>query len=784
MLKTLKGRLYFLSILIIIPFYFFIYLSFDYSRTMVENELLKSARIVSNQAVENHKRLMTSTERFLALLAALPQVKKPDSETCQRFISGIAPLYERYVNIGIPNKAGILTCNGTPLASPLDLSDRAYIHNAITQDRFTSSGVHRDRTLGILTVNFAYPVHSLTNPKNIVGAAVAVISLDWWSVLLNSNQLPKNSIAYILDNHGNSIASYPRNTVFDAPKSFNAVVRGNDGIRRVFVQHQVKGWDGQVLLTFMTGIAVDEPLSMIDKRYTFIVSIFSILVILMLIFLRLFFLNTISKPLYKLSYLATRLGQNKHIYAALPTGVKEMDDLQDSFLDMADRKEQAEKKIVRQAQTDSLTGISNRDAFNQILSETLMSNPHDQKIGIILLDLDNFKEVNDTRGHEAGDCVLKVVASRLSKHVPSAQLISRLGGDEFIILLRDEDCNESRVLVLCEDIREALKEPYTISQGDITLTASIGVALYPDDGDNMRELMGAADQAMYSAKQNGRDTARRFSWDLKDALVKKMELIQDLRKAILNQEFYLLFQPIINKYGAVIKFEALIRWQHPEKGMIPPDQFIQAAEKSGQIVDIGHWVVQEAKRALAPIREVYGEEVQISVNVSPIQLSKQQSEEGLLLAELLCKQEIEGDKKGLNGLVVEITEHLLMNSDESTRKALLAFREEGIQVALDDFGTGYSSLAYIMNYDIDYLKIDIKFVRKLGEDLASQTLCEAIISMAHALGVSVIAEGVETQQQADLLLGYGCDYLQGYYFSKPIPLDQVLVYQQDKILSV
>lgn len=780
MLKTLKGRLYFLSILIVIPFYFFIYLSFDYSRTMVENELLKSAQIVSNQAVENHKRLMTSTERFLALLADFPQVQKPNSEVCQRFISEIAPLYERYVNIGIPNKDGILTCNGTLLASPIDLSDRAYINDALTQDRFTISGVHMDRTLGISTVNFAYPVHSLTTPSTILGAVVAAISLDWWSVLLNSNELPENSFSYILDSHGNSIASYPEKTIFDDPKTFNVVIRSDDGIRRVFVQHHVTGWNGQVLLTFITGIAVEKSLSTVEKRYTWIASSFSILVVFMLIFLRYFFFNTISKPLNRLSDLAMRLGQNKPLNAALATGVEEMDDLQNRFLEMAANKAEIEKKIIQQSQIDSLTGISNRDALNLKLAEMLRTSQENHKVGVVLLDLDNFKEVNDTQGHEAGDNVLKTIATRLLACAPSAQLISRLGGDEFILLFEGETVDKDQILALSESIRKAIKVPFTVDYNEVLITASIGVAFYPDDGKNLNELMVAADQAMYLAKHRGRDIVERFNWRLKEALVHKTELIQDLRHAILHEEFYLLYQPIINQQGDVIKFEALIRWQHPKKGMIPPDQFIQAAEESGQIVEIGHWVIQEANRALEPIRQVYGDAVKISVNVSPIQLSKQQSESGQLLAELLSKRT---DSKGPNGLVVEITEHLLMNSDESTRKALLAFREEGVEVALDDFGTGHSSLAYIMTYDIDYLKIDIKFVQKLEYDQASKTLCEAIISMAHALGIVVIAEGVETQKQADLLLEYGCDYLQGYYFSKPIPLSEVLTYKQDKLLA-
>ncbi|WOD09298.1 putative bifunctional diguanylate cyclase/phosphodiesterase [Marinomonas sp. GJ51-6] len=447
---------------------------------------------------------------------------------------------------------------------------------------------------------------------------------------------------------------------------------------------------------------------------------------------------------------------------------------------MEKRKSEAERRIILQAQIDSLTGITNRDAFNRALSEVFKVNEKREEIAIVLIDLDNFKEINDTRGHEIGDEILKVTASRFMNQLASAKLLSRLGGDEFIFILEGDEAKEHHVLALCDRVQNIIKQPILLEHGEVMLTASVGVSIYPHDGQDVRSILGAADQAMYHAKQSGRSTTRRFNKELKDDLVAKMELAQDLREAIQNQEFYLLYQPILNKNGDVIKFEALIRWQHPTKGLVPPDQFITFAEESGQIIEVGHWVIQEAKRALKAIQEVHGKHVQISVNVSPVQLSQYQGEKAQLLEELLAENSDEQGTQAQNGLVVEITENLLMNSDESTRNALLAFREQGVQVALDDFGTGYSSLAYIMNYDIDYLKIDQSFVQKLENEKASQTLCEAIISMAHALGVAVIAEGVETQKQADLLLGYQCDYLQGFYFSRPIPLDQALLYKREK----
>jgi diguanylate cyclase (GGDEF)-like protein len=781
MLTTLKGRLYLFSILIVLPLYCFIYWSFDYSRVIVQEELLKAAKLVSTQAAENQKSLVDSTQRFLTSLVSISHIQQPNSVDCRRFVQELTSLFEGYVNIGVPNDKGILTCNGTQLKTTIDVSDRKYIHDALTKKSFTTSGVQVDRAMGHPTINFAYPVPSRENETVSAGVAVVVISLDWWSTLLSRNNLPADSVAYVLDSRGQAVASYPQNTRFEYPEHFNTIWQGDDGVNRIFDKREVLNADGQVQLTFLTGVAVDQSLKIVNERYTLMAVIFSILVMAIYALFQLFFINTISKPLHRLSDLALRLGRNEHISAVRPIGVKEMDDLQDCFIKMAEGKSQAEEEIIRLAQTDSLTGMPNRDAFNRKLSDILIvTNKNKSKLGIVLIDLDNFKEVNDTRGHEVGDDVLIKMAERFTKNCPSAHFISRIGGDEFIFLFEGEHSRPEKILVLCEEIVRLVKQPFTVTYGDVVMSASVGVALYPDDGKNIRELMGAADQAMYHAKKCGRDTIRRFNKELKDTLIQKMAWIKDLRHAISNQEFYLVYQPIINRQGLVTKFEALIRWQHPEKGLIAPDQFIRFAEESGQILEIGAWVINEAKRALPKIRQVYGRDTQISVNVSPMQLSKHHDNTCQFLSSLLTPDDNTEVTTQKNGLVVEITENLLMNLDENTRKALLGFQEKGIEVALDDFGTGYSSLSYLMNYDIDYLKIDKSFVQKLDDESSSVSLCEAIISMAHKLNMSVIAEGVETKEQCDLLLEYGCDYIQGFYFSRPMKLDQALVYKQEK----
>ena len=774
MLKTLKARLYFLAILIIAPCYAFIYLSFDYSRSIVVDELLATAERISFQAAEAQSRQVMMVENYLKSLVLVPQLQHPESRRCQEFVQQISQLDDRYVNVGVPSVNGVLTCNGTPLDAPVDVSDRLYIRDAMDRKRFTSSGVHHDRVMRKLTINFAYPVRR-DSSEEIIAAAVVVVSLDWWEVLLKSLQLPVESVAYVLDSYGRIVANYPQDANLNIPTRFNTIWHSDDGVRRIYTKHDVFDSHNKRQLTFVTGIAIDSSLSAINDRYRIIFAVFTVTVIMVLILFRSFFLNTILMPLNRLADLTFKMGRNEKFIMPTDTGVKEMDFLQASFIDMSERKSQAESQIIKQTLTDGLTGISNRTAFSQELSEHLHYASHDEaRLAVILIDLDDFKEVNDTLGHEAGDKVLRLLAKRLVENCPFAKLISRPGGDEFLLLVEHEQMAETELNSLCDSVLSLIKQPISLSHNDVVISASIGVAHYPEDGHDVDSLMSAADQAMYYAKECGRDTVRRFNWELRRSLMEKIEIIKDLRNAIENNEFFLVYQPIVNRLGKVVKFEALIRWNHPVKGLIPPDGFIPFAEQSRQIIEIGRWVIATAQTDWQSLQQVYGENVQVSVNVSPLQLSADDSNN---IAKQLMVPVAATSSHESNALVVEITENSLMNLDENTRRALLDFRAHGVQVALDDFGTGYSSLAYIMNYDIDYLKIDKSFVQKLNGQVSADSLCEAIISMSHTLGIAVIAEGVETEQQARLLTQYGCDYMQGYYFAKPMPLPQVLTFQ-------
>jgi len=440
------------------------------------------------------------------------------------------------------------------------------------------------------------------------------------------------------------------------------------------------------------------------------------------------------------------------------------------FSDITEKKQAAET-IWRQANFDLLTGLPNRSRFYDRLQQDIKKAARTkQKLALLFIDIDRFKEVNDSVGHSRGDTLLKLAAERLISCVPDTDLLARLGGDEFTVIL-NEVTDLDYVERIAARILQKLTEPFDLDGKQTYVSASIGIALFPDDAVEVDALLKCADQAMYVAKSEGRSRWRYFTPAMQVAAEKRSQIIADLRLAVTKQQFFLLYQPIVElETGKVHKAEALIRWQHPDKGMISPADFIPLAEETQLIIEIGNWIFQQAIRQVAIWQAVHGKDFQVSINKSPVQFY----------------HAVAGDwstrlqQMGLAGqsIVVEITEGLLLDANPTVSGQLLNLRDAGIQVAIDDFGTGYSSLSYLKKFDIDYLKIDQSFVRNLSEDSSDRVLCEAIITMAHRLGMKVIAEGVETRQQCDLLKQAGCDYGQGYLFARPLTaeaFDQFMV---------
>ncbi|MEP3857635.1 MAG: EAL domain-containing protein [Porticoccus sp.] len=433
------------------------------------------------------------------------------------------------------------------------------------------------------------------------------------------------------------------------------------------------------------------------------------------------------------------------------------------FSDITEKKAN-EQLIWEQANFDPLTELPNRRMFYDRLGQEIKKAHRSAlSMAVLFIDLDHFKEVNDTLGHEKGDQLLVEAASRIGHCIRETDTVARLGGDEFIIILSELE-ERSTIERVLTSLLTCLSEPYQLDSDVAFVSASIGVTLYPEDATDIEGLLKNADQAMYAAKKEGRNGYQYFTQSMQESALKRMRIVNDLRMGLEKLELWVAYQPIINlRTGNIHKAEALMRWQHPIEGLIGPDTFIPIAEETGLIHLIGHRLFEDVAEMSQSLREDFHPEFQISMNVSPVQLNNRSKNVFQLWRESMFDLGLPGQ-----AVVLEITEGLLLEQRTIVTEQLLAFRDAGIQVALDDFGTGYSSLSYLKKFDIDYLKIDKTFVSNLqpgSEDLA---LCEAIIVMAHKLGIEVIAEGVETGEQRDLLTAAGCDYAQGYLFAKPM----------------
>jgi diguanylate cyclase (GGDEF)-like protein/PAS domain S-box-containing protein len=432
--------------------------------------------------------------------------------------------------------------------------------------------------------------------------------------------------------------------------------------------------------------------------------------------------------------------------------------------DITDKK-QTEALVWQQANFDTLTQLPNRRMFQNRLEQAIVKSRRDgSRVAILFIDLDHFKEVNDTLGHHQGDVLLVDAAHRIGACVRECDTVARLGGDEFTVILSELDAaGLGRVETIAQTILDSLRAPFPLGAEQAFVSASIGITLFPDDAASIEDLLKHADQAMYAAKDAGRNRFSYFTPALQVAALNRMRLTNDLRGAVKGQQLELYFQPIVHlRSGRIHKAEALVRWRHPVRGLVSPMEFIPLAEASGLIIEIGAWVFREAVRWLRRWRSEIDPAFQLSVNQSPLEFQR----DGGYQAWLALLGEL-----GLPGqaVVIEITEGLLLDASSSVVDQLLQLRDGGIQVALDDFGTGYCSLSYLKKFDIDYLKIDRSFTRNLAPDSSDMALSDAIIVMAHKLGLHVIAEGVETPEQRDLLAAAGCDYGQGYLFARPMP---------------
>ncbi|ALU90747.1 Diguanylate cyclase/phosphodiesterase with PAS/PAC sensor domains protein [Herbaspirillum rubrisubalbicans M1] len=424
-----------------------------------------------------------------------------------------------------------------------------------------------------------------------------------------------------------------------------------------------------------------------------------------------------------------------------------------------------EAEMRHQATHDALTGLPNRNMLHEHLQRAIqVARQKGGLTAVVFVDLDQFKFINDSLGHQVGDELLKAVAQRLQACLRDTDMVARQGGDEFVLVLQNQTGGELGIAEVMQRILAAVARPWQTGDRELQITASIGVSRYPADGKDVETLLKQADSAMYRAKEQGRNNFQFFAPWMDTQVSNRLEMLINLRRALDHDEFKLYYQPKLSlKDGRVIGAEALIRWQSPEQGMVPPDRFIPFAEEAGLIVPIGEWVLRTACHQNKRWQQAGLPPIPVAVNLSPRQLNQSLPD---FVSGVLAQS-------GLDAacLELEITENVVMKDAEKSVATLHALKRLGLQISVDDFGTGYSSLSYLRRFPVDALKIDKSFVRDIARDADSAAIVKAVISLAHILNLRVIAEGVEDEQQHAFLKENACDEVQGYYFGKPMAVE-------------
>ena len=606
-----------------------------------------------------------------------------------------------------------------------------------------------------------------------IGYAAITIFVDHLPVIMNQYRVGQHGYTFLLDQDGTILFHPDRNLVM---KGWSDQVPQQTNIKDLSEGMAMIELNGHKQYTIITRLPLTEwyvasaiPESEVLDRLNslYLVSLLfnlgsGIVLVLLVSLLLKYMLKKIPVIINQLRLIAE--GQMTDVQAF--NSQDELGRISAAIRDMSNKIHASMQLIHEAAYYDALTGLPNRRFLDEKLAQAVEdAKQSNEKMALIFIDLDNFKWINDTRGHKFGDELLRQVGSQLLENHDESTMVFRFGGDEFVILMEHVRF-EQEVRQYAEQLRKALSAPFDLFHQNYYVNFSAGVVLFPDDGLSEEELLKNSDTAMYRAKSLGKNTIQYFSSDMIGSYEEKEKLTQALRHAVHEQALTLQYQAIVDaRSNRLYGFEALLRWAHPEFGPISPAQFIPLAEQIGLIVPIGEWVLKEACRACRTLQDEYP--VTISVNVSVLQLLYPN------FIETVCHALHES---GLEPhlLVLEITEGTVIENFEQSVEALRQLRALGVRIALDDFGTGYSSLSYLKNLPIDILKLDKMFIWDLDIDsLHSNKIVGPIIDLAHNLGLNIVSEGVETRDQAEMLRTWGCDMLQGYWYSKPISFHEI-----------
>jgi diguanylate cyclase (GGDEF)-like protein len=739
----------------------------------VQDEALRLARIASSQ----QQRFIEGARQLLIALAKRPDVRHARAGACTTAFADLLSSYPFYANLGAIRADGTIFCSALPFTRPLSAAHRAYFQRAVATREFAVGDYQIGNITKKATVNFGYPV--LDAAGAVQGVVFAALDLAWLNRLAADARLPAGSTLTVIDRHGTILVRYPdAESWVGRPASETGILqtvlaqgegitetRGPDGVERLVAFTPLSEVPAAGYAYVSIGIPSKTAFAnanwMLGRNLAGLGLVGALALVAAWVGGDVFFLRRVTalvKATQRLS--AGDLGAR----TGLPSDESELGQLARAFDDMATSLQRQTDAMAHQATHDLLTQLPNRTLLREHLEQAVRVAQRGQTaVALLLLDINRFKEINDTLGHRNGDLLLRQVGPRLQRVLRKSDLIAHLGGDEFAVLIPDTDGRGASLVA--QKILDVLEESFVLEDVTVTVGAGIGIAVYPGHGDDADLLMQRADVAMYVAKDAGNEYFV-YASDRDHYHPDRLALMGALRRAIDDNQLFLLYQPqVCVKTGRVVGVEALVRWRHPERGVIPPDQFILLAEHAGLIKPLTLWVLTAALRQYREWQDL-GIAISVAVNLSARSLQ----DAGLpdQIASILHHA---GAAPG--SLELEITESVIMADPARALEILTRLNAMGVRLSIDDFGTGYSSLSYLKKLPVESIKIDKSFVISMVVDPDDAVIVRSTIELAHTLGLKVVAEGVEQRETWDRLAALGCDFAQGYYLSRPQPADDL-----------
>jgi diguanylate cyclase (GGDEF)-like protein len=729
----------------------------------------------SSELNERFSYQITQAEIALQTLAQSPILRKLENASCQeRVEQHFRVLNHSLANLLVLSPQGKVVCNAKAPDKLHDLSERLYYQRAMQTQQFAIGNFSIGKTTNTHVIGMAFPfiehqqvkmltatsldLSTILSSFDVVlkGSDFELTMLDTDGVVLahwqKSQQIVPAGTQVADTALGKHLLSHPVEFFFQLPD-----LLGNES----YFAYQPLNHKDQVYGYLALSYHVSDIEALTTKYRRFQMLLMSTTLLIGMGIAALMVRRLVSRRLKPMMHAVERLGQGE-LGVQLPqdSASDELSQLASRFNGMSSQLEKQQDHLYHVAYFDLLTGLNNKYFLQEQVSRLL----HDESDGafdLILMDLDNFRLINDSLGHDKGDQLLITIAARLKLVCQNVYILAHLGADEFALLVRHSDMGV--LVALINNIKQSLSNNISIDGYELSMSASMGIASYPEDADTYLTLFQHADAALHKSKLEGKNQYHFYSVEMKQQLARRLALENGLRTALLSQnELVLYYQPQVSLDGTIRNFEALIRWQHPTLGMISPIEFIPIAEQSALIVNVGNWVLNTACQQLKAWLALGLQIDYISVNVSVMQLHvgdlRSEVEQAITNAGILPRQ-----------LELEITESFVMKYPEHAIEVLVQLKQLGVRLAMDDFGTGYSSLLYLKRLPLDCIKIDQGFVRDMLEDTHDASIVDAVVGLGHSFDLKVVAEGVETEAHAQRLRNLGCDFLQGYLFSRPVP---------------